>query len=140
MAQSRAVDPARLAFGQAIFALATALSFDLDEAVLGVYWHALKDVPNGLRADVLLEAGNRKWFKFPKPAELKELAAEMMAAKRKAAAALHLEGCEHSSHFIEIDGRLQRCGCWTRAQRAMADVGQAIALPPSREDAMESQS
>lgn len=127
--------PGRVAFAQAIFALATALSFDLDEAVISVYWHALKDVPDALRAETLMEAGNRKWFKFPKPAELKELAATLMAAKRKAAAALHLEGCDHSSHFIEIDGKNQRCPCWERAQLAMESVGQAIALPPARDDA-----
>lgn len=74
---------------------------------------------------------------MPKPGDLKAECAKVMADKRKAAAAKHLEDCDHSSHWIEIDGRLQRCPCWKRAQQAMADVGQAIALPPSREDSME---
>lgn len=127
----------RVNFGNSLLALATALGFDLDEAVIGVYWHALRDLPDALRVETLLEAGNRKWFKFPKPAELKTLAADLMAEKRAAAAAIHLEGCDHDSHFIEVDGRNKRCPCWERAQLAMQAVGQAIALPASREDAME---
>lgn len=75
---------------------------------------------------------------MPKPGDLKAECAKVMAAKRKAVAAIHLESCEHSSHFIENEqGRQERCPCWTRAQQAMAAVGQAIALPASREDQME---
>lgn len=130
--------PDRVNFAKALFALATALSFDLDEPVVGVYWHAMKDLPDALRVETLLEAGNRKWFKFPKPAELKTLAAELMAEKRKAAAAIHLESCTHSSQWTENEqGKQVRCPCWKRAQEAMERVGQAVALPPSREDQME---
>ena len=83
-------------------------------------------------------AAGRKFFPMPTPADLKAACAKVVAERRKAAAALHLESCDHSSHWIEIDGRLRRCPCWTRAQAAMAAIGQAIALPPmSREDQME---
>lgn len=140
----------RVAFAEAIFALATALSFDLDEAVIGVYWHALKDVPDGLRADVLMEAGNRKWFKFPKPAELKTLAAEIVASRRDAAYRASLPAtcgtCGHGKAHtgarwkeVTVNGvtRLTTCDCRTAALQAADRVGQAIALPASREDAME---
>lgn len=139
MRDRRQINPQEAAFGEALFAVATALSFDLDAPVIAVYWHAMKAVPHPLRVEAVNECANRTWFKFPKPAEIKAVAAELMAKKRKAAAALHLDTCEHSSHFIENErGQLERCPCWKRAQEAMASVGQAIALPSdSREDHAE---
>lgn len=76
---------------------------------------------------------------MPKPGDLKAECAKVMAAKRKAVAAIHLESCDHASHFIEDQAtkRMKRCPCWDRAQAAMAAVGQPITLPASREDAME---
>jgi len=67
----------------------------------------------------------------------KAAGAKVMAEKRQAAFQLLIEGCDHSSHFEEVAGRLQRCPCWRRAKAAADAVGQAIALPPSREDLME---
>lgn len=91
--------------------------------------------------DLLIDevAAGRKFFPMPTPADLKAACSKVMAAKRKAAAALHLEGCDHSSHFIEVDGKNTRCPCWIRAQQAMEAVGQAIALPPASDDTSEYQ-
>lgn len=99
---------------------------------------SLADVPRPILKEAIERIVNRGITWMPKPGEVKEECAKVMAAKRKAAAALHLNNCEHSSHFIEgLTGRMERCPCWKRAQRAMESVGQAIALPDSREDQME---
>ena len=101
------------------------------------YILSMQDVPPEILAaavESLVQAGVT-WM--PKPGDLKAECAKVMAAKRKAVAAIHLEGCDHSSHWIESDAGLERCPCWKRAQDAMAAVGQAIVLPASREDAME---
>ncbi len=131
-------------FGESILLLATALGFDLDEAVIGVYWHALKDVPSDLRVETLLEAANRKWFKFPTPADLKKIAAELIETRRKEAFRESLPAdcpdCGGSRwRPVTIDGveRLERCGCWQAAKKAMERVGQPIALPPSRDEHTE---
>lgn len=133
-------------FARALMALATALGFDLDEAVVGVYWHALKDLPDDLRVETLLECGNRKWFKFPKPADVKELAAGLMDAKRKRVFFATLPpgdtcptcfGTRWKTVNVNGVNREDRCDCWKAAMQAMDRVGQAVALPPSREDAME---
>lgn len=101
------------------------------------YILSMQDVPPAILEAAVEQLVREGVTWMPKPGDLKKTCAEVMAAKRKSAAAMHLDGCEHSSHFIEIDGRMQRCPCWKRAQEAMANVGQAIALPPSREDAVE---
>ncbi len=98
---------------------------------------SMSDVPESILSEAIAKMVNVGVMFMPRPGELKAACAKVMAVKRKAAAAIHLEGCEHSSHFIEGKNGMQRCPCWKRAQQAMADVGQAIALPPSREDAME---
>lgn len=101
------------------------------------YILSMQDVPPAIleaAVEALVQAGVT-WM--PKPGELKKKCADVMAAKRKAAAAIHLDDCDHSSHFIEVNGRQRRCPCWDRAMQAMDAVGQAIALPPSREDQME---
>ena len=99
---------------------------------------SMREVPPMIIEEAVAKLVNAGVTWMPKPGDLKAACAKVMAVKRKAAAAIHLEDCDHSSHWIEIDGRLQRCPCWTRAQAAMAAVGQAIALPPaSREDQME---
>lgn len=101
------------------------------------YILSMQDVPPPILAAAVEQLVREGVTWMPKPGDLKKKCAEVMAAKRKEAAALHLEGCDHSSHFIEVDNRMERCPCWKRAQEAMAAVGQAIALPTSREDAME---
>lgn len=126
----------RMTFARALAPLVAASrtkTFTRGEAT--AYMLSLQDVPPGILegAIVALLASGVTWM--PKPGELKAECAKVMAAKRKVAAALHLESCDHDSHFIEINGRNQRCPCWERAQQAMLDVGQAIALPASREDA-----
>lgn len=95
------------------------------------------EVPESILSEAIANLVNRGVTWMPKPGDLKAECAKVMALKRKAAAALHLDTCEHSSRFIDVSGRMERCPCWKRAQQAMADVGQAIALPPSREDQME---
>lgn len=130
----RVINGERVEFGRSILLLATALGFDLDEAVIGVYWHAMKKIPAEARRQAFADASEVKWFKFPKPAEMVELGARIVASRRQAAAARHLADCEHTGHFIENSlGRMERCPCWTRAQQAMADVGQPIALPAHEE-------
>jgi len=101
------------------------------------YILSMQDVPPAILEEAVASLVRQGVTWMPKPGDLKKECASVMAAKRKAAAALHLESCEHSSHFIDVDGRMERCPCWKRAQQAMVEVGQAIALPPSREDAAE---
>lgn len=100
---------------------------------------SMREVPPMIIEEAIANLVNAGVTWMPKPGDLKAACAKVMADKRKAAAAIHLESCDHSSHFIENTyGRLERCPCWTRAQHAMASVGQAIALPPmTREDQME---
>lgn len=98
---------------------------------------SMREVPESILSESIANLVNAGVTWMPKPGDLKAECAKVMAAKRKAAAAVHLEDCDHSSHFIEIDGKNERCPCWKRAQQAMACVGQAIALPPSREDSQE---
>jgi hypothetical protein len=95
---------------------------------------SMREVPPEIIEEAIATIVNRGVIWMPKPGDLKAECAKVMAKKRKAAAAMHLENCDHSSHFIEINGRMERCPCWKRAQHAMASVGQAIALPPARED------
>lgn len=143
----RRINPDRESFGVALLALATALSFDLDQAVIGVYWNALKDLPNEVRTAAFLKASEQRWFKFPQPAQLRTIAAELLTERRKAAFYGMLppgDTCPdcHGSRWktVEINGvpRESRCDCWTAALQAAERVGQAIALPASREDHMES--
>lgn len=98
---------------------------------------SLREVPASILEEAIANLVNAGVTFMPKPGEVKAACAKVMAAKRKAAAALHLEHCDHASQWIDGPNGLERCPCWKRAQQAMADVGQAIALPSSREDAME---
>ncbi len=98
---------------------------------------SLADVPRPILETAIENLIRRGVAWMPRPGEVKAECAKVVAAQRTAAAKVHLEDCEHSSHFIEIAGRVQRCPCWTRAQLAMAQVGQPIALEPSREDRQE---
>lgn len=128
----------RVAFARVIAPLVAASrtkTFTRPEAT--AYMLSMQDVPPSILADAVSALLQRGVDWMPKPGDLKTECAKVMAAKRKAAAAVHLQGCDHSSHFIEVDGRMQRCPCWKRAQQAMSDVGQAITLPPSREDQLE---
>jgi hypothetical protein len=124
----------RVAFAEGLMLLATSLDKDIDSAQVAVYWHHLKTVPAEVRREVFTLASGMKWFGMPQPGELKALAAGVMQARRKAAAALHLESCTHSSHWIDTDKGLVRCPCWTQAKRAMDAVGQPIVLPERTED------
>lgn len=116
---------------------------EIDSYQKRAYVRTLADIPG----DVLLAAGDqlinasaggRKFYPMPTAPDIKGACAKVITDRRKAAAALHLEGCTHSSHWID-DGKggHERCPCWKRAQDAMASVGQPIALPPSREDQVE---
>ncbi len=76
------------------------------------YILSMQDVPPAIleaAVEQLVRAGVT-WM--PKPGDLKAECAKVMAAKRKAAAALHLESCDNDSYFIDIVGRMQRCPCW----------------------------
>lgn len=120
----------RADFGKSLALLAVTLGFELDEPTIGVYWHRLRAIPPEIRREAFGIVADQPWRRLPQPGELKAACAGVMQAKRKAAAALHLSGCEHSGHWIENgQGRHQRCPCWTRAMQAMDQVGQAIALP-----------
>jgi hypothetical protein len=123
-------------FAHGMLLLATSLQQELDDAQLGVYWHHLKALPVDVRSEVMRKASGMKWFKFPQPGQLKELAAGILEERRKAAAAVHLADCTHSGRWIEgEDGTLQRCPCHARAMQAMADAGQPLALPSYTEPA-----
>ena len=131
-------EPDRIAFARAIAPLVAASrtkTFTRPEAT--AYMLSMQDVPPAILEEAVAALLQRGVDWMPKPGDLKKECAVVMATKRKAAAARHLEDCEHSSHFIEINGKNERCPCWKRAQQAMADVGQAITLPPSREDTSE---
>ncbi len=104
---------------------------------LHTWMFSMRDVPAPIIEEAIAHLITTGVTFMPKPGELKAACAKVMAAKRRAVAAVHLESCDHDSHFIEVDGRNDRCPCWKRAQQAMAAVGQPIALPPSREDASE---
>ena len=100
---------------------------------------SLADVPRRIFEEAItnLILAGIDWM--PRPGEVKKECAKVMAAKRKAAARLHLADCDHSSHFIEEPDRFgvlwaTRCPCWQRAQVAMDLIGQAIALPDGREE------
>lgn len=120
--------------------LCSTFRLEMDSYQKRAYVRALNEIPGPIllaAADALINeaAAGRKFYPMPTAADVKGACAKVMAQKRKDAATLHLEGCDHSSHFIECeDGLLRRCPCWKRAQQAMADVGQAIALPGSRDE------
>lgn len=103
------------------------------------YILSMQDVPPAILEEAVSSLVKQGVTWMPKPGDLKAECAKVMAAKRKAAAALHLDGCDHSSQYIynPETRRDERCPCWTRAQQAMAAVGQAIALPSSREEQKE---
>lgn len=101
------------------------------------YIISMQDVPPAILEAAVASLVNAGVTWMPKPGDLKAECAKVMAAKRKAAAAVHLDDCEHSSHFIDGPKGLERCPCWKRAQQAMASVGQAIALPPSHHEPLE---
>lgn len=142
----RRVNPDRESFGKSIFALATALGFDLDRAVISVYWHALRELPGEIRTAMFLKASEQRWFKFPQPAQLKTIASELVAERRKTAFWNSLppgdtcpdcRGSRWRSVVVNEVERLERCPCWQAALKAADRVGQAIALPASREDAID---
>jgi hypothetical protein len=98
------------------------------------YILSMQDVPPAILEEAVVRLVRAGVTWMPKPGDLKTECAKVMAEKRATAARLHLSECTHSSHWIEIDGKLQRCPCWTRAQQAMLDVGHQIALPPKEDD------
>lgn len=98
---------------------------------------SLADVPPAIVEEAITNLVRRGVDFMPRPGEVKAECKKVLDAKRAAAAKVHLEDCDHPSRFIEIDGKMRRCPCWTRAQTAMDLVGQPIAWPPSREDAQE---
>ena len=124
----------RADFGKSMLLLAVSLGFELDEPMVGVYWHALRAIAPEIRREALTLASQQPWRRFPQPGDLRALASGVMKAKREAAARLHLEGCTHAGHWIEDEQGARRCGCWVQAMAAMEAVGQAIALPERTED------
>lgn len=141
----RRVDPEQASFGENLLGLATALGFELDRPVIRVYWHALRDVPAEFRDRSLLVAGERQWFKFPRPADLVRIAGELIAERRKEVLTAAMSGeCVQCGNirWIEIRDpenvkRMMRCECWVNAHKAMDRVGRVLALPPSREQLAE---
>lgn len=113
----------RREFGRGLLLLATALDRELDEPQVALYWATLKRVPVEIRRLMLLRAAEQAWKRFPQPAELKALAADVASERRAAAAQRHLALCEHSGHWMEDEhGRMTRCPCWRRAMDAMRTI------------------
>ena len=124
----------RVAFGRGLLLLATALDRELDEPEVRVYWHALKGVPADVRREVFAAASERVWRRFPRPGDLKVLAADIIRTRREAAARLHLADCAHPGHWLEDGAAVRRCPCWGLAMAAMAAVGEPLALPAAVEE------
>jgi len=102
---------------------------------------SLADVPRLILEEAITRIVTRGITWMPKPGEVKDECAKVLAEKRKAAMVLHLDGCEHSSHFEEFTDRngvtrTRRCGCWQRAITAADRVGLPLS-PAHREEPKE---
>ncbi len=131
----------RAEFGVIIAELAAAMGKPLDQVTLGAYFKVLKDVPVGLfqAASEQMMRSSREFF--PKAGEL---LAACELYRRQFIAAHPYQGCidcEHSRGWIELEGRMHRCGCWTRhrAQLETWGVGKALAELPGEEQAQSEQ-
>lgn len=129
------MNPERAEFGRALSLLAVALGFELDEPTIAVHWHALRSVPVEIRRQAFARASERRWFKFPQPAELKGLAADVVDEQRavtaRQARALMADcpDCQNSPGW-RSDGRaVVRCACHVRAVALLAGQPATIARP-----------
>jgi len=105
---------------------------------------SMADVPRPILEEAIANMVRRGVTWMPRPGDVKAECAKVMAAKRQAAIALHLDSCEHPRQFEEFTDRNgvvrnRKCSCWKRAQHAADLIGQAI-LPPSREETRELES
>lgn len=123
-------------FAESLAALALSLGFELDEPQYEFYWRTLADVPEDIRSEAMFACTNRKWFKFPQPAEMKAVAADVVDHRRKDAFRKMLASdCTvcHGSRWAStiVDGKesLRRCQCWTVAMKAMKAVAEPIERP-----------
>ena len=104
----------------------------------------LEDCPHDIVAAAIGRLVTRGLTWMPKPGEVKAECAKVVAERRAEAWRTSLaEDCADCGGqrwrpvFVNGVERLQRCDCWTAAQKATNRIGQAITLPPSREDASE---
>jgi hypothetical protein len=94
----------------------------------------LADVPPAILEEAIGRIVLRGITWMPKPGEVKDECAKVLAEKRKAAMVLHLGHCDHSSHYEEFTDRngvtrTRRCACWRRALTAADQVGLPIQAP-----------
>ena len=141
----------RMTFARALAPLVAASrtkTFTRAEAT--AYMLSLQDVPPTILNDAVAALLSRGVDWMPKPGDLKKECAAVMTHRRKEAynATLPAEcsTCGREKTYkgarwkeVSINGvdRLVRCDCQTVALQAADRVGQAIALPPSREDQTE---
>lgn len=99
---------------------------------------SMSDVPEVILTEAIANLVNAGVTFMPKPGEVKAACAAVVAKKRKAVREHFLSACTHDSHWIDgPNGSVSRCPCWVGLQKALEQVEKPIALPPSREDAME---
>lgn len=115
---------------------------EMDSWERAAYERTLKEVPASVIAEaaqLLVDqaAGGRKFYPIPKAPDWKAAAATVITRRQKAARALHLADCDHSSQWID-DGKggLERCPCWKRMQHAIEHIG-SLALPPATSEERE---
>lgn len=127
----------RLVFAKAMAPLVAVLwkrKEDFGAIEARIYMRTLKSVS----APILVAAVEKSleldtWF--PEPSKLLGYAADAIDAQRKAVRDQWLTDCAdcYGSRWVSltIDGVIyeQRCGCWTRAMQAMAEVGEPIKRP-----------
>lgn len=112
---------------QLVVVLAASFRAEIDALQLRAYERALQ----GMTEDVLVQATDRlvmaaargeKYYPVPTPPQCLEMCHRVISERRIEAVKLHLEHCDHDSHFEEIDGKLQRCSCFRRAMIAMKEA------------------
>ena len=142
-------------FRDVMYRMVTSFNGEMDSPKRKSYARMLDgiDVPIIEQAlDRLIDenASGRKFFPMPTPADLKAVCAKVMTTKRLEAYEASLpdecQTCGREKSYkgarwkeVTVNGvdRMTQCDCRTVALQAADRVGQAIALPPSREDSLE---
>lgn len=127
--------------GLAIAMLAEAFSVcDLTPAKIRIYDQALKDLPVAILEPMVQKAiKSRTWF--PKVAELLADAEAVRLEMVRALGDYGCANCDMQRGWVSVthpDGvRMERCGCWTRHQAKLAQLGVGhvpLSLPAPEKD------